>query len=334
MARWTDRNGRRHKAGTFKRKHEAQAAIDAAYEAELSGVAELFGAYAETWTQRHPRGARTNRTNAGRLRQVLDLELDGRPLCEWAIRDLRRRHAHELVGHMLTDQGRATTGAQNVLRTLSAMAEDAITDEVADVNWVRGVKVRANDPRALKPPRVPRVFSVHQMRRFADAAGAHEALVRTFAECGLRLGEALGLERRDLDGEHLHVRGNAHDGVFTPGDQPTKRHLRTVPVPPSLLELLRAAPTRIDTPLLFPTRTGKLWRERNFYRDVWVPAVEASGFACTPHEFRHSYVTHLRAAGIDPADLAEVAGHTVETATSRYTHALRRSDDQIRQVLG
>ena len=53
-----------------------------------------------------------------------------------------------------------------------------------------------------------------------------------------------------------------------------------------------------------------------------------------PHDLRHSWVTHLRAAGIDPADLAAVAGHTVETATARYTHALGRSDDRIRQVIG
>jgi integrase len=62
--------------------------------------------------------------------------------------------------------------------------------------------------------------------------------------------------------------------------------------------------------------------------------VATNGKACTPQDLRHSWVTHLRAAGIDPADLAEVAGHTVETATARYTHALGRSDDAIRQVLG
>ena len=52
------------------------------------------------------------------------------------------------------------------------------------------------------------------------------------------------------------------------------------------------------------------------------------------HDFRHSWVTHLRAAGIDPADLAAVAGHTVETATARYTHALGRSDERIRKLIG
>ena len=92
--------------------------------------------------------------------------------------------------------------------------------------------------------------------------------------------------------------------------------------------------TRIDTTVLFPTPTGRIWWERNFYRDVWQPAREASGLDCTPHDFRHSWVTHLRAAGIDAADLAEIAGHTVATATARYTHPLRRSDDAVRDVVG
>jgi integrase len=104
--------------------------------------------------------------------------------------------------------------------------------------------------------------------------------------------------------------------------------------PPSLAQLLDALPSRNDTDLLFPTPTGKLWRERNFYRNVWVPAQLATGLDPTPHEFRHSYVTHLRAAGIDDADLARVAGHTVDTMISVYTHALERSHEAIRKVIG
>jgi hypothetical protein len=43
---------------------------------------------------------------------------------------------------------------------------------------------------------------------------------------GMRLGEVLGLERTDFDGARSRS-GSAHDGVFTPGDQPTKKHVRT-----------------------------------------------------------------------------------------------------------
>ena len=36
----------------------------------------------------------------------------------------------------------------------------------------------------------------------------------------------------------------------------------------------------------------------------------------------------------DDADLAQVAGHTVETMLGTYTHALGRSHQQIRELVG
>lgn len=61
-----------------------------------------------------------------------------------------------------------------------------------------------------------------------------------------------------------------------------------------------------------------------------MPAQLATGPDPTPQELRHSYVTPLRAAGIDDADLARVAGHTVDTMISVYpppplSGAMRRS---------
>jgi hypothetical protein len=43
-----------------------------------------------------------------------------------------------------------------------------------------------------------------------------------------------------------------------------------------------------DPELLFTTPTGRMWRDRNFYRDL-APS-QASGLAIRPHECRHSYV--------------------------------------------
>jgi hypothetical protein len=60
---------------------------------------------------------------------------------------------------MLRTEGRATTGAVGILRALAAMAEDAITDEVCDLNPFKGIRIRANDPRAKKKPRPIRVFT-------------------------------------------------------------------------------------------------------------------------------------------------------------------------------
>ena len=86
--------------------------------------------------------------------------------------------------------------------------------------------------------------------------------------------------------------------------------------------------------LLFLTPSGRIWRERNFYRDVWKPTQQASRMNIRPHECRHSYVTHLRAAGIDDADLAKVAGHRVDTMLARYTHPIGASLSSIGRVIG
>jgi integrase len=91
---------------------------------------------------------------------------------------------------------------------------------------------------------------------------------------------------------------------------------------------------RAGCELIFTTPSGRMWRERNFYRDVWRSAQEASGLDIRPHECRHSYVTHLRAAGVNDADLAEIAGHRVETMLARYTHAVGRSLDAVREAVG
>jgi integrase len=240
---------------------------------------------------------------------------------------------------MLRVEGRATTGAVGILRSLSAMAEDTITDEVCDLNPFKGIRIRANDPRAQKKPRPIRVFSFDEMHSFAKAAGRYEAMVRVFTDTGLRLGEVLPLRCEDFDGETLQVRRTAHEGRILEGtktDHGEPDAGRVVPVPATLAWMLEAQINLNgpDCELLFRAPRGRLWRERTFYRDLWKPAQEASDLDIRPHECRHSYVTHLRAAGINDADLAEIAGHRVETMLSRYTHAVGVGAERIKEVIG
>jgi len=205
---------------------------------------------------------------------------------------------------------------------------------------------RSTSPRRHR--KVVPVYSFGQMHAFAAAAGGDEAMVRVLSDCGLRLGELLGLERRDFDGQVLEVRGSAHDGVFIAGDQPTKRHGRTVPVSAALARLLAALPARIDTPLLFRhagtggelaaagVEQGPLWQGRGWgegcgrRQAAALPDMQAA----TPHSFRHSSETQLHAAGIDPADLPAMAGHSIRTMQAHYVHALNVSLEAARRAVG
>jgi integrase len=359
-ARYTDAKGKRRSAGTFTLKREAQEAIDVAY-----GRVEdprTIGAYFEIWLDRYPRSEQTNKTNGQRVKAVLEVEIEGVPIRDWEFADWRRKHTQALIDHMLRVQGRAAKGASGILAVLSAMAEDAITDEQIDLNAFRGVRVRASDPRIRKAPRPIRTWTFELMHGFA-AAGAMvrtsktvhngsvvpskmdrwrpvyaEAMLSTFADTGMRIGEVLPLERDDLiDGVFYLKRtatpeGRILRGTKTDHDEWTAG--REVPCAPRLESLIMALPVREDTPLLYPTSTGKLWRARNFYRDVWSPTQRFAKIDPRPHEMRHSFVTHLRARGINDADLADMAGHGIETMLTTYTHATRESFEAVRQVIG
>lgn len=417
VARYTNRIGRRKSAGTFKLKgpcrslDEAeitagtccgQHAIDAAYEREKNApvAPDTIGAYYDgvklgagwvrkPWLDRHPRSDRTNDTHRNRIKTLINVPVEGRPLREWPMAEIRRRHVNELVRVLLEDQGRAVEGAKGILRSFSAMVQDAIDeDELLEVNAFKGVKIRAGDPRVRKAPRKPRVVSWEEMHRLARSAATFvpetktktkktepdeptdlqkwravyaEPMVRVDADCGPRLGELLAYYRIDFKlnemcdeedcpyaradgprGPHVHTRRSAHNGQMVAGPFGTKRERlrqvdeggRVTPLTPTTAEMLRQLPQRIDTPLMFPTPQGRIWWEDNFRDDVWNPARKASGVEASPQDFRHSWVTHLRAAGIDQADLAAMAGHSVATATEVYTHSLGRSFEAVASAVG
>ena len=150
---------------------------------------------------------------------------------------------------------------------------------------------------------------------------------------GLRLGELLALRRSSYADGLLSFESSAHEGDLV-GTSEQKNHERSVPVPPSL--------AACSMPCLPPRGTRRSSRPRAGTSGASATSTAtsgsrrriASGLDPTPHEFRHSYITHLRAAGIDDADLARVAGHRIETMISVYTHPLEQSHDAIRAVIG
>ncbi len=257
IARPTDAHGKRHYRGTFNLKREAQDAIDAAYEQWRIAPAarNTVGEYAQDWTERHPRSTRTNYDRNSKLRQVLDVEIEGRRLRDWPFAELERSHVRELIDHMLRHQGRAAGGAGAILRVLSTMAEDAIDDRCATVNAFKGVRLRAGDPRVAKPARGTCIWTMDQMHEFAAAAGPRsQPMIRMLSDCGMRVGEMFALRRalQDLKTGTFRVKGTAWNGAVVESSR-EKNHDREGPIPPTTLDLLRAMPARIDVEWLFST---------------------------------------------------------------------------------
>ena len=170
-------------------------------------------------------------------------------------------------------------------------------------------------------------------------AAAMEPRYRTLivfdAFCGLRLSELAGLQRQHLDlaAGTARVVLNAVEvrGEIVWGSPKTKAGRRTVPIPPTVVELLREhldryADTKPDAPVFGGTYGGILragaWRSRYFY-----PAVKRAGIErLRPHDLRHTAGRALDRGRREPeADRAVGWAHVGVGGARSLWPPLRRS---------
>jgi integrase/recombinase XerC len=134
---------------------------------------------------------------------------------------------------------------------------------------------------------------------------------------GLRIAEALGLSKADLD----RIAGGAESLIITGKG----RKQRLVPILPAIRQgvaaYLRLCP--YELPLKEPGFRGMRGKPLD-------PAIVQRTVAkmrgmlglpdsATPHALRHSFATHLLGAGGDLRAIQELLGHALLATTQRYT---------------
>ncbi|MBI3444924.1 MAG: tyrosine recombinase XerC [Magnetospirillum sp.] len=181
--------------------------------------------------------------------------------------------------------------------------------------------------KAVKSPRPPKsvpkpLAADEAMEALASAGELHDepwlaardvALFTLLYGAGLRLGEALGLLRRDVPkADTMVITGKG-------------RKQRVVPILPvvreSIAEYLRLLPYPADprTPLFLGARGGALNPgvvQRQMRRLRLLMGLPETA---TPHALRHSFATHLLAGGGDLRTIQELLGHSSLSTTQRYT---------------
>lgn len=181
--------------------------------------------------------------------------------------------------------------------------------------------------RAPKLPRaVPKPLNVGEALEAVDAVASLQdvdwlgkrdaAMLMLLYGAGLRIGEAVSLNRRDLpttgEARSLTVIGKG-------------RKTRIVPLLPEVVtavrEYLKACPwggTGSD-PLFMGAKGGRL-SPRLIQKSMQALRL-ALGLpeTATPHALRHSFATHLLGAGGDLRAIQELLGHASLSTTQRYT---------------
>jgi integrase len=175
-------------------------------------------------------------------------------------------------------------------------------------------------------------YSPEEVWALVRAAGSEQdaALFMTAAFTGLRMGELLALQWRDVDfpGEAIRVRHsyNIHGGLGTP----KSGKVRSVPLVPDVAQALAGVGQRAEfvaeDELVFPNEFGR-FMDASALRDRYKAARTRAGLRPLRfHDLRHTFGTLAVRKAEVPAVQAWM-GHPDIQTTMRYVHHRDRGDE-------
>jgi integrase/recombinase XerC len=183
----------------------------------------------------------------------------------------------------------------------------------------RDIGVLVPTPKTKKP--LPQFLKIEEVAELINAPDPSTSLGRRdraifelMYGCGLRVSETVGLNIADVDFEN---------GWVTVVGKGSKE--RTVPFGPPAREALESYVfSRGDSSkdsALFMNFRGTRLTARSVARILAKHLVRiAAARSISPHGLRHSFATHLLAAGADLRAIQELLGHARISTTQRYTH--------------
>ncbi len=254
---------------------------------------------------------------------------------EPATRYLSRSSAE--IGH--AGQPLRSTSLRRRAASIRGFYRFAYGDELIQTD----IAARIDLPRQTRL--LPEPLDIEATNRLLEAAGGADpepgeaparlrdrALLELLYAAGLRISEALNLDREDLslDGAYVRVIGKGNKERLVPvGEVALDWLVRYLDdIRPAWLALDPGDQPR-GGPLFLTNRGKRLGRQAGW--TVVKRAARDAGLSdrVTPHTLRHSFATHLLEGGADLRIVQELLGHASISTTQLYTHL---SGERIREV--
>jgi integrase/recombinase XerD len=198
-------------------------------------------------------------------------------------------------------------------------------------NWALGVANSRQPKLALPVPKSPpQTLAQDEALTLINACRLKrdKFLLTLLYQTGMRIGQALGLRHEDIDSEENLIRivprNNNANGMRAKTHDEYVVHVSAHLIEMYTDYLLNEYPTESDNDYVFAALQGK-WRGRPLsytaVTSLFKRLAKKTGIITHPHAFRHTHVTQLFQAGVEPRVIQERVGHkSIQTTMETYTH--------------
>ena len=188
------------------------------------------------------------------------------------------------------------------------------------------------NPYDLKPLKVPSkkyewFESKVDVRKFLEAISGdrYEAAYRLALECGMRLGEIVGLSKLDVSFEfgriHIHRQFCDKQKVYKPTKSNQERFIPFDPGSDLGIALKKAIADSADPEIIFVTQTGNRVYNRSLSTARYKNIIKRNNlpYVCF-HGLRHTYASWFMMQHNDIWELKKLLGHSTIKMTEKYAH--------------
>jgi integrase/recombinase XerC len=209
--------------------------------------------------------------------------------------------------------------ARSLARALSAIKsffrylerEGVLSTEA--LNTLRTPRTRKSLPKALTVREAKAaIATTDEMEDRPWVAARDMAVLSLCYGAGLRISEALGLSRADVEGPTLRVTGKGGKTRLVPIIEPVRQAIEAY---------LKLCPFTLtpSQPMFRGVKGGVLSPRLLQARMVQLRSALGLPPGATPHALRHSFATHLLGRGGDLRAIQELLGHASLSTTQIYT---------------
>ena len=258
---------------------------------------------------------------------------DIQKLYNW-LRENGRVNEHYEKGNALSD---------SMIRSIHMMLHQAMDTAVRERIIVKNPTEGTVIPKNNYAPK--QILTEEQLTRFLEVV--RQDLVwsdffYTELTTGLRLGEICGLKWQDFEEKtgRLHIRRSVHrrkGGGVRVGETKTETGTRTILLPPSTVEILKARKKKSYSDWIFHNPvvaevpmdpSAAYHRLKTLLRHAELPSIRF-------HDLRHTFATHALTSGVDAKTLSTILGHTNASFTlDTYTHMTTDMHQKAANVVG